>query len=281
MGCKIKNIISCSRRTDIPAIYYKWLQERLAEKTVTLINPFSNIPYDIDLTPENVHSIVLWSKNYHHVIRDPGLLENYNLFFQFTINGYTKELEPSIPNLDVALDQLGALAKKYNPRQISWRFDPILFCQYESWENRLRIFERIAQEAEHLGVDKCTFSYIDIYGKVKESLEAKKIECVKISDRNQIQFTEEMVRIAKPLGIKLYSCCEEVLEAVDGVNKSHCVDGNLLEELFGERATKAKDTSQRLTCGCMKSKDIGSYTQRCSHKCVYCYANPASYTKGD
>lgn len=275
----MKDIISCSRRTDIPALYYRWLQERLAEKKVTLVNHFSNEPYDIDLDPETVHSIVLWSKNYRNIIKDPGLLKEYNLFFQFTINGYSKELEPNIPYLDTILNQMDELAKKYSPRQISWRFDPILFCQYESWENRLKVFERISLEAARVGVCKCTFSFIDIYGKVKESLEAKKIDCVTISDRDKIEFTEEMLKIAKPLNISLYSCCEEVLEAVEGVNKSHCVDGNLLEELFGERATKARDHSQRLTCGCMKSKDIGSYKQRCSHKCVYCYANPASYTK--
>lgn len=275
----MKEIISCSRRTDIPALYYEWLQERLSEKKVTLVNPYSREPYEVDLSPENVHSIVLWSKNYTNLVKDPGLLKNYNLFFQFSINGYPSELEPNIPDINIIRNQLEELCKQYDPQQVSWRFDPILFCQYETWDSRLKMFDSIAQEASQNGVDKCTFSFISIYGKVKESLDAKNIDCTEVSDEKKIEFTKEMVKIAEPLGIRLYSCCESVLEHVEGVNKSHCVDGNLLQQLFGEKTSKAKDQSQRLTCGCTKSKDIGSYTQRCSHRCVYCYANPASYTK--
>lgn len=274
----MKDVISCSRRTDIPALYYSWLQERLAEKKVTLVNPYSNQPYDVDLSPENIHSIVLWSKNYANVLRDPGLLRNYNLYFQFTINAYPVELEPNIPDSPQILDQFGKLCKQYSPKQVNWRFDPILFSQYSFWDERLKMFSDIAQKAYDHGVDRCTFSFISIYGKVKESLDAKGIKCEEVPDEKKIEFSKEMIKIATPLKIRLYSCCEAVLEHVEGINKSHCVDGDLLQELFGDKATKAKDQGQRLTCGCSKSKDIGSYTQRCSHKCVYCYANPSSYT---
>lgn len=276
----MKEIISCSRRTDIPACYYQWLQERLAEKKVTLVNPYSKEPYEVDLSPENVHSIVLWSKNYENVINDAGLLSKYNLYFQFTINGYNEQLEPNIPEGNELGDQIEELCKKYSPEQISWRFDPIIFCQYNSWGERLQMFESIAEEMSQNGVDKCTFSFISIYGKVKESLDAKNIQYEEITDEKKIEFTEDMIKIATPLKIKLYSCCETVLENVEGVNKGHCVDGNVLQKLFGDRTSKAKDQGQRLTCGCTKSKDIGSYTQKCPHKCTYCYANPSSYTVG-
>jgi len=286
----MKQIISCSRRTDIPACYYNWLQERLVEKKVTIVNPYNNEPYNIDLSPENVHSIVLWSKNYQHLIKDPGLLSKYNLYFQFTVNGYPIELEPNIPEIEYLEDQVEALCNKYSPKQVSWRFDPIIFCDEvippvsndplpTAFAARLDTFKHLAKEFSQLGIDKCTFSFVSVYGKVKESLAAKNIKCEEIPDEKKIEFTKEMVKIANPLGIKLYSCCEAVLESVEGVNKSHCVDGEILQELFGDKTSKAKDQGQRLTCGCSKSKDIGSYTQHCPHKCVYCYANPSSYTK--
>ena len=83
-----------------------------------------------------------------------------------------------------------------------------------------------------------------------------------------------MVRIANKYGIQLYSCSSPIIEGVEGVKRGQCVDGVILAELFGERATKAKDQAQRQACGCSKSKDIGQYTQKCSGNCLYCYANP-------
>lgn len=284
----MKDVISCSRRTDIPALYYKWLQERLVDQKVTLVNPYSNIPYDVDLTPENIQSIVLWSKNYKNVIKDPGLLAKYNLYFQFTINGYSRYMEPAIPDHKEAMSQVAELCKRYSPQQVSWRFDPILFCNEaewnsleDPWTSRLNTFKEIAESVASNGVDKCTFSFVSVYGKVLETFANKNVKCEEVPNDKKIAFANEMLAIAKPLKIQLYSCCESVLESVEGIHKSHCVDGDLLQELFGDKTTKAKDQGQRLTCGCTKSKDIGSYNQRCAHRCLYCYANPASYTSED
>jgi len=277
----MKQIISCSRRTDIPACYYEWLQERLAEKKVTIVNPYNNEPYDVDLTPENIHSIVLWSKNYFNLIKNPGLLNQYNLYFQFTINAYDSVIEPFAPEYDQAISQVEALCATYSPKQVSWRFDPIMFCEEAKWDERLNIFKDLALDMSQLGVDKCTFSFISVYGKVKESLAAKNIKCEEVSDEKKIEFTKEMVKIATPLKIRLYSCCEAVLESVEGINKSHCVDGTILQELFGDKTSKAKDQGQRLTCGCTKSKDIGSYKQPCPNKCVYCLDGESLILMGD
>lgn len=81
----MKNVISCSRRTDIPAFYYGWLQDVLKKESITLPNTYSGKDYTVDLAPENTHSIVLWSKNFRHFLQNPGLLTKYNLYFQFTI----------------------------------------------------------------------------------------------------------------------------------------------------------------------------------------------------
>lgn len=80
-GEKVKEVISCSRRTDIPSCYYEWLQDRLSEGFVTIVNPFNKVPHTISLKKEDVHSIVLWSKNYQNVIDNPGKLNDYNLYF--------------------------------------------------------------------------------------------------------------------------------------------------------------------------------------------------------
>lgn len=278
------NIISCSRRTDIPAFYYDWLQERLKEKTVTLVNGYNSQEYTIDLDPDNVHSIVLWSKNYKNLIKDAGLLKDYNLYFQFTINCYSKYLEPNVPSYNELVDQVGELCSIYSPEQVSWRFDPIILCEkgendvLSPWDSRLNMFNDLCEEFSVFGLNRCTFSFVSLYGKVKEVFDHLGVEFRDLSDEGKISFTKEMLEIADPLGIKLYICSDALIENVEGINKSHCVDGNALVNLFGGKVSLAKDSRQRKACGCSKSSDIGSYSQNCFNKCLYCYANPTDYT---
>ena len=57
------NIISASRRTDIPAFYMPWFMNRLQAGFVRYPNPFGGQVYTVSLRPDDVHSIVFWSKN--------------------------------------------------------------------------------------------------------------------------------------------------------------------------------------------------------------------------
>lgn len=278
----MKEIISCSRRTDIPAFYYEWLQECLGDKKAELINSYNQEKYTVDLSPENVHSIVLWSKNFQHVLKEPKLLNNYNLFFQFTINGYSSFLEPTVPQLHLTIRQMESLCEKYSPDQINWRFDPIIFSkQGENDETepceeaRFIVFRFLCSHFSSFGIKRCTISHVDLYGKVLERFKEKGFVFKDIDEAAKIESTKKLVAIAKDFGIQLYSCSEPLIEHVDGIQKGHCIDGEILESLFGERASKAKDAGQRKACGCSKSKDIGSYAQVCRHKCLYCYARIA------
>lgn len=82
----MKKIISCSRRTDIPAFYYDILQNWLKEKEVIIKNPYyPEKEYVINLSPEDIHSIVLWSKDFSNVAENPMYLDLYNLYFNYTI----------------------------------------------------------------------------------------------------------------------------------------------------------------------------------------------------
>lgn len=275
----MKEVISCSRRTDIPAFYYEWLQERLKEGKVELVNPYSKEKYTIDVSPSNVHSIVLWSKNYGNLLTNPGELKNYNLYFQFTINGYSNFLEPDVQPTSEAIKQMEALSKVYSPDQINWRFDPIVISQEGEifptikWEDaRLEVFKNLCQKFSSFGVSRCTISYVLLYEKVKARFSKNAFNMKILTDDEKIELTKCFVSIGEEYGIQLYSCTEPLLEHVEGINKGHCIDGGILESLFGERASKGKDAGQRTACGCTKSKDIGDYAQICKHGCLYCYA---------
>jgi len=228
----MKDIISCSRRTDIPWWYYKWLQETLKHGSIELLNSYSNTNYVVDLNPENVHSIVLWSKNYEHLLADPGILSDYNLYFQFTVNGYSKILEPNTPMILTMLSQMDLLVDTYSAEQINWRFDPIVLSKGGELKPtdkigraRLDVFEMFCRRFSGFGLKRCTISFMDLYDKVVERLKSKNFDYIELIEDQVLAFTREMVNIAGEYGIQLYSCSSPIIEGVEEVKRGQCVDG--------------------------------------------------------
>ena len=85
----MKNVISASRRTDIPAYYINWFMEKVREGEVIVQNPFYKKKYSrIDLRPDSVEWIVFWSRNYAKLLKYRSIFEQYRLFFHFTILYY-------------------------------------------------------------------------------------------------------------------------------------------------------------------------------------------------
>ncbi len=272
----LKTVISCSRRTDVPAWYLNWLKERIRERWVDVPNPFTKTSYRVNLDPESVHTIVLWSKNFGKFLGDDSFLRDYRLFFHFTLND-CPDWEPRIPDLSIRLDQLRELARRYGPDRINWRFDPIVFQRGGKLDNLGR-FEKIARAAADVGIRRCIFSFTTWYEKVLRRPGVQAMDPYDPSVEKRRETVERLSAIARPLGITLHSCCVEGLDGIAGVEKGSCIDGRLLSELAGERCSLSRDTSQRKSCGCTISKDVGSYEQPCYNSCLYCYANPAQYT---
>ena len=80
-------IISASRRTDIPSYYSEWLFNRIREEYVLVRNPM-NIHQigKINLSPNVVDGLVIWTKNPIPMLGRLSELEKYNFYFQFTLN---------------------------------------------------------------------------------------------------------------------------------------------------------------------------------------------------
>ena len=67
------------------------------------------------------------------------------------------------------------------------------------------------------------------------------------------------------------TCCGDYL--VGGkIEKAHCIDGDVIEQLFYPSGFAHKERPTRKECGCTESTDIGAY-DTCPHGCIYCYAN--------
>lgn len=285
----MKNIISVSRRTDIPAHYYNWFKEQIAKGYVDVPNPlYPEKVSRISLKSEDISCIVLWSKNFENYLKDiennDDFLNLYNLYFQYTITGYNNNLEPTVPSYEKSIDILKGLVKKFKTNQFNIRFDPIIItnngelhpCFENPFKARLNAFEKLLNDLEKLNMQDCrvTTSYISFYGNTETKLKKANIDYIKLTEKEQIDFMKEMSIVAKKYNRNIYTCANDkfVNAGIENILKGHCIDGDLLKTIFDEKYTKSKDKSQRLECGCVKSRDIGLYTQKCYHNCAYCYA---------
>jgi len=279
----MKSVISASRRTDLVAFHASWLAGALAGGRAEVLGPRGRTR-TVDLRPESVHTVVLWSKDFAPLIEDRhGLrsaLGRYDqAYFLFTITGLGgTPVERGAPPRETALAQLPALvAIAGDPRRVSLRFDPIFaWREGPSIRSNLPFFGTLAAEASRRGIEDIRFSFAQRYARADRRIRRGGIEFVDPSEDEKIESAHRLAETAAAFGLRLFSCSQDFLARVPGIGRSSCIDGALLSSLHprGERAAAAKDGSQRAECGCTRSEDIGSYRQACPHRCLYCYANP-------
>ena len=287
---KAQIVISASRRTDIPAFYMPWFMDRVKRGFFEVVNPFNQQVRQVSALPTDVHTIVFWSKNFHPFLKEGCGKKlqkaGYNLFFNFTINSESPQLEPQVPPLDARLDQLKMLCDRFDSRAVNWRFDPICFFNTPEGiaRDNLGDLDRIVEKASKFGIRRCITSFMDPYPKIKKRLAA--LPGFSFSDpslKTKKEITLKMERTLTAAKIDLRLCCEkevlDVLPANSSVTKSACIPNDLLVELYGGTLSLKKDTGQRIQkgCGCKVSVDVGSYPLHpCYHNCLFCYANPTS-----
>ncbi len=277
----MKNVISASRRTDIPAFYLDWFKEKIKQGLVDVHNPFyRQNRFTVDLRPEAVSWIVFWSRNYSCFLRDPYFFDAYRLFFHFTILPPTV-MEKTSVQPKAALKQMEQLCRRFGPEHIIWRYDPIVHWQEASGaihtNHRERLFRSLCRTIASFGVRRVYFSFAHPYAKISKRMKRfmPKRRLFSLSVEAQTAILNPMIETAYANGMQLHSCCNDTLAQLPGVERGGCINGALLNRLQeGERVSEAK-TPSRQDCGCTRSIDIGDYvTQPCSFGCIYCYANP-------
>ena len=290
-----KIIISASRRTDIPAFYMPWFMEQIKLGSFKVTNPFNQRVSWIPATPDKIHTIVFWSKNFGPFLgNDYGeqlFNQGYHLFFNFTINSDSTDLEPNVPPLNQRLDQLKRLCQRFGPETINWRFDPLCFFKTEmgSLRDNLSEFSDIADKAADYKISRCITSFMDHYPKIRRRLSTRPgFGFLDPPLEKKVEIINRMEKQLAAASIHLSLCCEkdllEVLPRSSSVTASACIPGDLIRKLFGGRLSLKKDTGQRIKagCGCTLSTDIGSYRlQPCYHNCLFCYANPVSGSQAE
>lgn len=263
-------IISCSRRTDIPAFYSDWFFNRLREGYVCVRNPVNRRQIRrISLAPQDVDCFVFWTKNPAPMLDRLHLLNDYTYYFQFTLTPYGKDIEPHLPPRDETSDTFIRLSGMIGKQRMIWRYDPILISDQIKLDYHVDHFGQMADRlAGH--TQKCVISFIDIYRHIGSRLSGLSVRAPEEADMRKL--ASAIARITGRLGIAVETCAEKIDLSDLGIKHGKCVDDHMISEMIGRKLNAAKDKYQRELCGCISSVDIGEYNT-CGHLCKYCYAN--------
>lgn len=264
-------ILSVSRRTDVPNFYSEWFYNRIKEGFLYVKNPMNRHQVSrINLSPEVIDCIVFWTKNPSGMMARLGELDAYDYYFQFSLTGYGKDVEPNLPDKRrVLIPVFQELSGKLGRERVIWRYDPILLNERYTMDYHKKAFEEIAGCLNGY-CDRVVISFIDIYPKIKKKLEEMQIR--ELTGWEMVELAGRMAEIARKNGMEIVTCAEKIDLGPVGIRHGSCIDKGLTERLIGCRLDVSRDRNQRAECGCVQSIDAGTYNT-CRNGCRYCYAN--------
>ncbi|MDE6983494.1 MAG: DUF1848 domain-containing protein [Lachnospiraceae bacterium] len=264
-------ILSVSRRTDIPNYYSDWFFNRIREGYLYVRNPMNSHQISrVSLSPDVVDCIVFWTKNPANMMSRLERLQDYAYYFQFTLTGYGRDIEPNLPDKRTELIPIfRRLSEKIGKERVIWRYDPVLLNTRYTVAYHLKAFEEIAG---HLAgcTEKVVISFVDFYAKTLRNTKGLGIR--PMTNEELFIIAESMAQTAKKYHMTIESCAEQIDLQEAGIEHGNCIDKKLIEKITGCRLTGGKDKNQRSACGCMESVEVGAY-HTCRNGCKYCYAN--------
>ncbi len=263
-----KKVISASRRVDLVTFYPDFMVERLKE-----------------IGTENIHTLVIWTKDPQNMLTHPKLREVLKklsqIYVLLTVTGLGgTALEPGAPTTERVFHGLPAMIDFIgSPLRMAIRYDPLMDVIYHKETHisniEINLFERMLSRAHLLGIKRVIVSYVTLYPKVKKRLKQNGFSIVDHRIEEMVDFIKkQMMPLTEKLGMELSTC------VLPDLTTKGCIDGETLSKLhpLKEPCSKAKDRSQRDACHCTTSTDIGQWFA-CYHNCLYCYGNPTQRQK--
>ncbi|MBE3089167.1 MAG: DUF1848 domain-containing protein, partial [Actinobacteria bacterium] len=262
-------ILSVSRRTDIPVFYSEWFFKRLEEGFVYVRNPMNfHVVSKINLSKDVLDCIVFWTKDPSKIIAKLDQLDDlgYRYYFQITINGYPKEIEKNVPDLESAIDSFINLSGEIGKEKVIWRYDPIILSDKLDLTYHIDKFNQIAQRLNGY-TKRCVISFLDVYSRTAKNLSHVNYKDISNEDMKDIgkKISESIKEYKYDFGI--FTCSEKINLEDYGIKNGKCIDDKLISEIFNIEISAKKDDTQREECGCVKSVDIGTYNT-CDNGCL-------------
>ena len=271
-------IVSASFRTDIPAFYPEWFQNRFRAGFARVINPYSGKPGTVALR-QGVDGFVFWTRNAGPFL--PVLAEvaraGIPFVVQYTVTGYPKALEPSVIPAERSIELIRRLAGEFGPRAVVWRYDPVVTTSLTPLEFHPGNFARIADGLSGT-VDEAAASFANIYQKTRRTMDAAArahgLSWSDPDDGDKRHLLADLALLAAQRGMAL-TVCSQAHSIGPGTTGAVGIEARRLEDVAKGwgliRAIKAKQKGNRPDCLCHESRDIGDY-DTCPHGCTYCYA---------
>lgn len=265
-------IVSASYRTDIPAFYADWFRARLAAGRCRVANPYGGPPATVRL--DTADGFVFWTRNAAPFMAalDDVAARGIPFVVQFTITGYPRAIDAATVQPDRAVAQVRALAGRFGPRAVVWRYDPIVATTLTPTAWHVDNFGRLAAALAG-ATDEAAVSFAQPYRKTRRNLGAAAARggfgVDDAPDAAKRDLLSALVPIAVAHGMALTVCTQPEL-VVQGAAPARCIDAARLSAVAG-RPIAARQKGNRPGCACHESRDIGAY-DTCPHGCAYCYA---------
>ena len=231
----------------------------------------------VSLDPQEVDSIVFWSKNPAPMLPHLDELDRrgFRYYFQFSLNDYPGELEPNMPGVAERLVTFLNLSRHVGPLRVVWRYDPIIISNMTPMEFHRERFSRIAQELRG-ATHRVMVSIVDFYHKTDRRLSQLEragflFDRKAGSSADMVSLLKDLATIAGRRDMEIFACAEDRDFRELGIPPGRCIDESLLNRVWALNLRYRKDPAQRRFCLCMVSKDIG-INDTCIHGCPYCYS---------
>jgi hypothetical protein len=268
-------IISASYKTDIPAFYGRWFLNRLEAGHCLMVNPYGGRTHRIDLSAEAVDGFVFWTRNAAPFgdALEAVAARGTPFMIQMTVTGYPRALESNVLETARAVDQVRALSRRWGPRAVVWRYDPVVLSSLTDEHWHRANFARTA-EALKGSTDEVVLSFLQPYRKTERNLGAAASlhgfdwRDPPVDEKREL--LAALAAIAADAGMTPTLCTQPHLLDVPGVSAARCIDRERLSDIAGTPVA-GRRKGNRPGCDCAESRDIGDY-DTCTQGCAYCYA---------
>jgi hypothetical protein len=136
----------------------------------------------------------------------------YRYYFQYTILGYPREIDPKPPEFKSAVRTFSELSQRVGPSRVIWRYDPIVFTGLTPPTFHRENFRRLAESLKHR-TRRSVVSIVDRRRKTENRMKELKAtpSAVQPCEAGEFQtLMRDLAKFAQANGMEIASCPEEI-----------------------------------------------------------------------